>query len=134
MREIKFRAWDIEENKMLDIGNPFDAYSTVDDDGVHYGELVTFGLTDSKPNIYILMQYTGLKDKNGVEIYEGDIGKYPYDEGLNWFVEYTYGEYMLTSGERRIGDMNCYDDPEYMNWEDFEVIGNIHENPELITT
>ncbi len=60
-REIKFRAWDKSCNKMRGISGLQDCFS-LRSDGVCNED-------------YILMQYTGLKDKNGTEIYEGDIIK-----------------------------------------------------------
>jgi len=71
MREIKFRAWDIENKEMF-----YDAQDAYDNQGdvpaSSFGSL----LVDED---YILMQYTGLKDKNGKEIYEGDIVTYASD-------------------------------------------------------
>jgi len=69
-----------------------------------------------------IMDYTGLKDKNGVEIYEGDILK--YDSGYNGFVRFDYG--WAIEYQNHSHDMPQY----YCN--NLTIIGNIHENPELI--
>ena len=82
-----------------------------------------------------LMQYTGLKDRNGVEIYEGDIVKAPY-----WNVQKIYGEVRyfgmdevssLFDGQYRL----CLTDGRNFDMkfsEEMEVIGNIYENPGLL--
>ena len=73
-----------------------------------------------------LMQYTGLKDKNGVEIYEGDIVR-EYtgfsDEGGDYPVEYHANGFWLEGRDNEFG---------FGDESDMEVIGNIYENPELV--
>lgn len=110
MRKIKFRAWSKKECKMIR-GYPrilegiFDSFIE-DITGSVYGA-ESWGM--------VLMQYTGLKDKNGKEIYEGDIvhGIRNGTEVVDLYQEY---------------DMIGYD----INLEKSEVIGNIYENPELL--
>jgi len=120
VREIKFRAWDKKLKEMED--NPVS-----DIEGWTVNDQLE-DLRDKK----ILMQYTGLKDKNDKEIYEGDLVRYQYDKNLNWEVYYNDGAFWLRSGDRIVGDANAIDDAETaIHWEECEVIGNIHENPEL---
>jgi len=72
---------------------------------------------------YILMQYTGLKDKNGVEIYEGDVIKH---NDIN-------KPFLVESLEKFFTDMGAEQFDYSYSSEMLEVIGNIYENPELIT-
>lgn len=112
-REIKFRAWANASKVMF---NP----DCEDGWGLNNGDV------DIKPNT-ILMQYTGLKDKNGKEIYEGDV--------LNFGnkMEVCFG---FNNGEhegwylKRITD--GYEYTMHAFTTQFEVIGNIYENPELL--
>lgn len=120
MREIKFRAFDPLEGKMYqEVAVTMDGYAEAD-----------WGKTKYK---WVLMQYTGLKDKNGKEIYEGDILKHPKadpPEDKGWKVDYLGVEYILenvSTGE--IVSMSRFA-PIYINY--MEVIGNIYENPDLI--
>ena len=65
MREIKFRAWDKEEKKMIyNAENTYDGYPV---------DIASFGGILDCTDFYDVMQYTGLKDKDGKKIYEGDI-------------------------------------------------------------
>lgn len=104
MREIKFRAWDKRSETWLYGGIPAN---------VSFWEMLHVD-----PDNYELAQFTGLLDKNSKEIYEGDIVKYKTPEGKTMVVKYP----------------DCFDSEAdgslYVpaNW---EVIGNVYENPEL---
>lgn len=123
MRDIKFRAWD-KKKKCLTTGN---GNYMLDCIGNVYWQ---FGNDEPKMidrEDIELMQYTGLKDKNGVEIYEGDILKKkdtlrPFVVG---FHENT-GQFKMY-WER----MDVYRSSIYPTVQ-VEVIGNIYENPELL--
>jgi uncharacterized phage protein (TIGR01671 family) len=112
MREIKFRAWFVEGKEMeqcerIDLPNKS-----------HHDDVIA-------------MQYTGLKDKNGKEIYEGDIVNY------EWIEDYLSQIVKWCEHGAKFGFQDKMDDPIYgVNYYDVakraEVIGNIYENPELL--
>lgn len=123
-REIKFRAWNKKDKVMVDVAalnfGPSGFWSLIED--AYDAELQ---LADS----YELMQYTGLKDKNGREIYEGDV----LDIGLRnqdgkpiiapvSYETYAAG-YVLDNGGNGIWQRLT---------KECEVIGNTFENPELL--
>lgn len=114
MREIKFRAWNEEENEMVH----FD-FGTIDDGYCYGGQHPIYDL-DEVP----VMQYTGLKDKNGKDVYEGDI--------LRWF----NGSELIGRPkvvESTDGGWNPFiDDMQTDGAWHYEVIGNIYENKELL--
>lgn len=111
MREIKFRVWLPKANKMV--------YEIQQDNDL--GDIITDHNYDN--GNYILMQYTGLKDKNGDEIYEGDILREYSNEIEDWVVLYEYGKFVGTSD-------NVWEDLYELS--DLEVIGNIYDNPYLL--
>jgi len=127
MKETKFRVWDKAKKEMF---YSYDNYLKVE------GKLWSLWRLDEKNKLRLLtnsvngelMQFTGLKDKNGKEIYEGDIvicihGTYE--------IVFTNGSFCLSNSksptigflESPIGNYSG---------ENFKVIGNIYENPELL--
>ena len=136
MREIKFRAWNKEKKKiyrfddlqycneynLLAFGLNKDDYEK---DGGQYCNL-SCDIDD-----LIIMQFTGLKDKQGKEIYEGDIGKLTIQFG-----DYPpFNEYgVMTFNEEAFYSFKFEAETDYGNGDvkSVEVIGNIYENPELL--
>jgi uncharacterized phage protein (TIGR01671 family) len=130
-REIKFRAWDKKQNKFLEscynhnwyipiqMGNV--ALTVIEHDDVsNYG---TTGEEYSKDDV-VLLQFTGLKDKNGKEIYEGDIAETNSIEGYG-VIEYRNDVASFIVNH----STGCWDSIEVVT----QVIGNIHENKDLLT-
>ena len=102
-KEIKFRAWDKKCKEMFRVF----MLSYIEGKG-----LIVSGRGGSIDGEDVeLMQFTGLKDKNGKEIYEGDI--------LKW------------NGEKQIAELRIEFDMDFP-WEASEIIGDIYSNPELI--
>lgn len=110
MRITKFRFWDGENMSF-----PFDV-----------GDIIG-GHADYEEGKSVVMQFTGLTDKSGNEIYEGDIVKQVmYDTYKSWYkaeVIFNRGSFCLNTGTI----------PETLIPELCEIIGNIYSNPELLT-
>lgn len=156
MKEIMFRAWDKAEQLMYDVSElHFCMGPKLDGKGIKfYGPGVGQGWIDE---FIILMQYTGLKDKNGKEIYEGDVIKQEYTAIIK--TDYDPVSYGLIDQEteegHHIGEVViiaskgvCIRKPLRYSLEDdkteisnqyknvagyrCEVIGNVYDNPDLI--
>lgn len=122
-REIKFRAWDKEEKEYYyDVEYTYDFLCS---GRGCYAE--SFGEVLNQPDRFIVEQFTGLLDRNGKEIYEGDIVKVGH---LRPRFEVTYNiactKFWMQNNELV---------EEFENWNEetgVEIIGNIHENPDLL--
>ena len=135
-RVIRFRAWDkAHECYLYDVQGAYDMLSGCvkyenGEDAV-YDEECFAGFLDNDQ--YVVEQYTGLHDKNGREVYEGDIVKMHQavlspDDKIGW-VEYTaqYG-YSIRFGNRRCRQSDWATD----EGAKYEVIGNIFEDKQLL--
>lgn len=126
MREIKFRVWDSKEKSMIEW-----------DDIKASNSIFIWINANNRGTEHPLMQYTGLHDKNGKEIYEGDIVKakiYKPKEPVVGLVRYLTYTTHFTAGFCLVSK---YSSPTEYIWSlksgiETEVIGNIHENPELL--
>ena len=116
MREIKFRAWDKENEKMMKVSSLH-----LENKELSVKENGTFHLFRMQD----LMQYTGLKDKNGKEIYEGDI-YHVGDKNIRylvvWFDSGFEGKQLRSTSYAGL-----------KSWaKDIEILGNIYENKNLL--
>ena len=126
MREIKFRAW--YNNTMWEMGGS----------GITFLHAFFRALTEggTKVSDGTLMQYTGLKDKNGKEIYEGDIISYPLAGDNKLVIEFAISKQGECFGQGSYGESirsGFYIDGYYGNIEEAEIIGNKYEHPELLS-
>ena len=141
MREIKFRAWNGRE-MLKNVGfHPHLAMDLAAEDE-HYRESEEGRYLVGAFQSWKIMQYTGLKDKNGKEIYEGDILRTinHYEGKTLVYLYHTVvwrdrlnGWFCLNNNDKteKESDGSCQLWVYVKNTE-FEIIGNIHENPELI--
>lgn len=128
LREIKFRAWDKKRKRIYEVSSLHIAEPT---NGGIWATVIGKDVIEDKdiklqiqPKDIEISQYTGLKDKNGKEIYEGDINI--EDNGKKSIIKYYSGGFYLNSGKVdyvHIGKFAPFD---------LSIIGNIYETPELL--
>lgn len=135
MREIRFRAWD-EGNKVMHHNFQFITSGNEGDDWILFTSDEAPYEKDRKEGVVLnnpyfrqqlkIMQFTGLHDRNGKEIWEGDI--VIIDGGLKWVCGWSdnHARFYFDTGLHKTDD---FDSHEPYN---FEVIGNVYENPDLL--
>lgn len=151
MRELKFRAWDdLNKKWFMDSPMGFDIIGecVLFGEWGHFFDEFLFGKNSKTPKDLIIEQYTGVKDNNGTEIYEGDIiswcttrekgcyeGHDPKEKKelitIEWIspVEWEDGGFMVTESFDLDQKNNCW---LCGAWQPIEIIGNIHDNPEIL--
>lgn len=145
----RYRAWDIEFKEMVQVD------ALVFDEQIIKATYKNGNVVKEDLKNYVLMQSTGLKDKNGKEIYEGDIlkfndswGDYCYEgyvdgeiEGVNYVeIQSESTGFIFCKTKYPDSSLFYYANEEHLTFQeiltdsdfDFEVIGNIYENPELL--
>lgn len=147
--KLKFRAW---LKKRQEMDNEIDHISWLEDELYCIGDGITYMVSAED---LVLMQSTGLVDKNGKEIFEGDILKFNDEwneychegyvdgsvEGVN-YVEVVKGEACFEFGKTRYPESSLfiYMEDEHLSFAElvkdkdfgFEIVGNVYENPELL--
>lgn len=118
MRDIKFRVW--TGSQMLSTFTLFDIQN----------ETASVSIRDT------IMQYTGIDDKNGTPIFEGDIVEgvclgYYDDEEFKDVVEFSNSSFCFSKEKWKDGTYDWYSLENY-DPEDLEVVGNIYENPDVL--
>lgn len=136
-REIKFRVWD----KMKKVFIPTDSFAITTSNFSYFGVMLK-DWEDYKQgeylyeNDHVLMQYTGLKDKNGKEVYEGDIVKKVQLMDGNWVTKITETYEVIYQGVSF--QYKPIEDRQYKQFmcspigEEVETIGNIYENIDFL--
>ena len=125
-REIKFRGWNKSTNTMVDLHaiTPLALSSSIMQDGVFlpFHEDI------------VLMQCVGLKDKNGIEIYEGDILSDGCEAAavLWWKADLTFVLHYQDFIDDEDDEPGSEVDIDALGWTGLKVIGNIFQNPELL--
>ncbi len=125
----KFRAWLKEEKRMTDVHE----MTFIDGEVYLISDITGFYAYEE----FKLMQSTGLKDKNGKEIFEGDIVRYKYDNTNTFTEAVTYDEVLggfgLEDNDALGGCVFTFGElSEDIDFSSFEIVGSIYENPELL--
>lgn len=120
---FKFRVWGIENKEYHSMNN------IINNNGELGCASWTVGFIKYRDGLHVVEQCTGLKDKNGKLVYEGDI---VFINGEKWRVIWSDEDCaFFFSNLKEVYHQPIYPDL-YNHAEDFEVVGNIHENPELL--
>ena len=134
-RELKIRIWDKGNLRFLNNDEYFISFEHGIGLFISIGLLTNFGIKWQSTDNYEISQYIGLKDKNGNEIYEGDILHYHVDDSYKMSCQNLVCLYDVSNAWFNFYDKLKDHKDEYY-WleirDHVEVVGNIYENPELL--
>jgi uncharacterized phage protein (TIGR01671 family) len=143
MREFKFRIWHKKENRWLDPWAEEDPILSLKDFGEGCEVYIYDRETKNHSNLncqmkdIVIQQYTGLKDRDGKDIYEGDIVLYPYKSGGGFSINEERVHWIQCEVKWKAGGLALYwghNDCNIVTFNNkgFIVVGNIFQNPELV--
>lgn len=128
MRILKYRAWIKDKHKMEKVSSitflTNNSY-TISTDNLDLYDFYSYAE-------YVLMEFTGIKDKTGKEVYEGDIVRFYDDYDEEYITTVVFIDCLGAYGVEWDGFQSSFDDINEYYSKDIEVIGNIYEDPELL--
>ncbi len=127
MRTMKFRAWVFEDKEMIEV-ECLEQYKRLNQKAVSNIKQRYPDTWEGKK--FELMQFTGLKDKNKKDIYEGDIVEVDFGSSLKSLATVDWHKASFTLFY--INDPEAFGDWIWKYHDNLEVVGNIYENPELL--
>lgn len=127
MRSLKFRAWDGDRYWYNIVPSPIRSRTIDICKEITSHEPEYWNMVDVIEGVKAVEQYTGLKDKNGKEIYEGDVANI---QGIKYYVDFEHGGFWFNNDNLKWKANRPFTHFQEIN--DTEVIGNTHENADLM--
>ncbi|TKX29492.1 YopX family protein [Campylobacter estrildidarum] len=130
LKDFDFRVWDKGINKYIENQTIAILNNRIFAGNTHEGQIGEFEfMSENYDNDIEIELWTGFYDKNGKKIYEGDIIRCEYHDGciLTYIIIFKYGSFYASEYNSSYIDLISE-----ISLENYEIIGNIHENPELL--